>query len=1419
MITTRVGDFSKYILLTLILLSFFFGISYVKAADRSTPFTVGQTLDPGAESSEPCGPTDNNCFPALLTSADEGSQLSANVLHLNFVGAGVSATHSGATTTVTISGGTGLTSLNGSASTTQTFATSTSGTDFSITTAAGVHTFNMPTASASSRGLLSSTDWSTFNSKLANSLLSGYILVGSATNTVSAVALSGDAIISNVGALTIATSSITTNKILDGTIGVADLAANSVDGTKLTLSGEGAGDLMYFNGTDWVRLATSSDGQILSLASGVPTWVASNTLSSISGVLGVAKGGTGTSTTPAAGQLLLGDGAGGYSLVATSSLGITPGIWGSITGTLSSQTDLQSALNARLTLSDWISTTTDALDEGITNLYFTNARADARFAVNLAATTTTALAEGINLYWTNDRFDTRLAATTTTALAEGGNLYFTTARGNANFATNLAATTTTALAEGTNLYWTDNRFDSRLAATTTTALAEGANLYFTNARADARFAVNLAATTTTALAEGTNLYWTNDRFDTRLAATTSLPGLTQLTGLTTVGTSGGTTTVAGNLAVNQGISIASSTPATTTGMLYNLSNTLYWNGSAVGTNVAMNSLSAATAVDTLDNAHYTQTWNWSTATSTNGLTLSASALTTGALLALNTASGDTALSVFGNILPSAAPTQSAATTTGANVSTVASSYDVGGHISTALSTDGTPVIPYFDTTGPNGQLNVVKCGNTDCSSGNTITTVDSASISMGRYTSVAISTDGFPVISYYDLTNGDLRVAKCTDIYCTSTTTTLTTVDDGGANVVGIRTSLAIGTDGLPVISHHDDTSGDLEFVKCGNAACSSGNSTTTLDSTGDVGDFASLAIGTDGAPVISYFDLTNGDLKVIKCGNTACSAGNTITTLDSSVAVIGKHTSLAIGTDGFPVISYYNETDGDLKVMKCGNTSCSSGNSSTTVDTTDDIGQYTSIKLAVDGFPVISYADITNEDLKVLKCGNAACSSGNAIYTPDPSTNPVGTFTAIGISKDGSPYVAHREGGVENIRLVKFNSTLINNLGGQSMFAGGADIGSQVNYFNNVYAAQLWGKRLTVANFDLAENYTVADLTLEAGDVVALNEDGELVKAGSDTAIRTLGVISTAPGLLLSNWEEEGEVVKPVALAGRVPVKVDTNEVVQVGDVLAVSENQSGRVKKANSGEASVGYVIKSLGENQVEMFVKLTDGVDTLVMNFATTTADALSTSTLGQIVSSGAVTLEGRIKDMATIIDTLGSSTAPITNADGDKTFLGRVLDRVAQWLGEAANGIARLFVDEAYTNKLHTNQLCVGETCLTETQLQDLLKTQGVIPLEVGGQNSSSSDTENSEFSLDEESGGEEIGSALEATVEEDEAMEDTENEESAAEGEEETILPEEVVVNENINTSTEEFVEDTVEVAVEEEVEVVVKDPAAPTPTE
>ena len=84
-------------------------------------------------------------------------------------------THSGRTITLHTEGSTlcqvvttfstGLNALNGLTAQVQYFATGTSGSDFNISSATDTHTFNLPSASGSNRGLLTSADWTTFNSK------------------------------------------------------------------------------------------------------------------------------------------------------------------------------------------------------------------------------------------------------------------------------------------------------------------------------------------------------------------------------------------------------------------------------------------------------------------------------------------------------------------------------------------------------------------------------------------------------------------------------------------------------------------------------------------------------------------------------------------------------------------------------------------------------------------------------------------------------------------------------------------------------------------------------------------------------------------------------------------------------------------------------------------------------------------------------------------------------------------------------------------------------------------------------------------------------------------------------------------------------------------------------------------------------
>ena len=87
--------------------------------------------------------------------------------------------------------------------------------------------------------------------------------------------LSGDVTTTGNGlSTTITNNAVTSAKIEDGTITALDIANNSVDGTKINIASNTAGDMMYYNGTDWVRVPAGTSGQLLqSNGTSAPTWV------------------------------------------------------------------------------------------------------------------------------------------------------------------------------------------------------------------------------------------------------------------------------------------------------------------------------------------------------------------------------------------------------------------------------------------------------------------------------------------------------------------------------------------------------------------------------------------------------------------------------------------------------------------------------------------------------------------------------------------------------------------------------------------------------------------------------------------------------------------------------------------------------------------------------------------------------------------------------------------------------------------------------------------------------------------------------------------------------------------------------------------------------------------------------------------
>lgn len=148
------------------------------------------------------------------------------------------------------SGGGALASLNGLTNSIQIFTTGTSGTNFNIVSSSGIHTFNIPTANGTNRGLLSNTDWLTFNNKQP-------ALGFTPENPANKNALNGYAGLSN-GKLTL--SQIQEVASITDLIDYSLVSGSGSTAIRATFTSLATNDCILWNGSDWVNSNTCASG-------------------------------------------------------------------------------------------------------------------------------------------------------------------------------------------------------------------------------------------------------------------------------------------------------------------------------------------------------------------------------------------------------------------------------------------------------------------------------------------------------------------------------------------------------------------------------------------------------------------------------------------------------------------------------------------------------------------------------------------------------------------------------------------------------------------------------------------------------------------------------------------------------------------------------------------------------------------------------------------------------------------------------------------------------------------------------------------------------------------------------------------------------------------------------------------------------
>lgn len=246
-------------------------------------------------------------------------------------------------------------------------------------------------------------------------------------------------------------------------------------------------------------------------------------------------------------------------------------------------------------------------------------------------------------------------------------------------------------------------------------------------------------------------------------------------------------------------------------------------------------------------------------------------------------------------------------------------------------------------------------------------------------------------VSYYDVSNKNLKYATCSSNCTTSTNWSLVTVDN--ANDVGHFSRIFVEGNNRHIV-YQDKKNERLMYATCSNNCVSSLNwSKVALDS--NKGGFYSDVTASGSKIMIAYYNDSTKTLRYGECNNACNLAGSWSFISADATTKRGKHATIT-HHNANPRISYFDENNGDLMYAECNN-SCSNAQNwvAIKVDTTGSAGLFTSISIN-NGKPRISYKRDNGDRLRYTACENACSNPGNWTSTNALSPNDVGNYTSL---------------------------------------------------------------------------------------------------------------------------------------------------------------------------------------------------------------------------------------------------------------------------------------------------------------------------------------------------------------------------------------------------------------------------------------
>jgi hypothetical protein len=240
-------------------------------------------------------------------------------------------------------------------------------------------------------------------------------------------------------------------------------------------------------------------------------------------------------------------------------------------------------------------------------------------------------------------------------------------------------------------------------------------------------------------------------------------------------------------------------------------------------------------------------------------------------------------------------------------------------------------------------------------------------------------------------------------------------------------------------VSYYDASNKRLRLAMnkgFGSGNCGPNNSwlCTTVDSSGDVGKYSSIAINPVSSEIgIAYYDATTGKLKYAY-GEICATCSWSIDIVDEPILFPtdskGQYASLKYNSTGKPYIAYYFENtsgvdalmvaNGDVSGGNCGYGSAAGKWQCDTIQTGEGVGQYASLALDGSGNRRIAYYDGVNGDLwyATSHSGTNCGPGGNTwLCYPVDSANDVGKHASLYMDNGNDFHIAYYDATTDELK------------------------------------------------------------------------------------------------------------------------------------------------------------------------------------------------------------------------------------------------------------------------------------------------------------------------------------------------------------------------------------------------------------------